>query len=271
MITASVDTALLVAAVRAGMAAILARGAGPKGVDYKDDASPVTDADRAAEHAITGLIEAACSIPIIAEECFAAGVVPSVGRHFLLVDPLDGTKSYIAGKPDYTVNVALIEDGIPVFGCVGVPATGEIYYGGTDRPATVERDGAMLPLRGRRPGPRLDVVASRDHLSEATRQYLAGLDLGERRSVGSSLKFCLLAEGGGDLYPCLGRTMQWDTAAGDAVLRAAGGLTATLDGAPLRYGRTGLPDEDIFANPHFIAVAGTGVLERPGVVRRGGS
>ncbi|HEY9056572.1 MAG TPA: inositol monophosphatase family protein [Aurantimonas sp.] len=269
--TASVDTGLLVAAVRAGMAAIVERGPGPAGVDYKDDASPVTEADRAAEHAITALIEAACSVPILAEERFSAGEIPAVGRAFLLVDPLDGTKSYIAGKPDYTVNVALIEDGMPVFGCVGVPATGELYCGGRDRSATVERDGVLLTLRGRRPGPRLDVVASRDHLSDATRHYIAGLDLGQRRSVGSSLKFCLLAEGGADIYPCLGRTMQWDTAAGDAVLRAAGGLTARLDGSPLRYGRTGRPDEDIFANPHFIAVADPQVLARPGVILRTGS
>jgi len=262
----AIDTALMVAAVRAGMAAILAQTG--RGADLKSDRSPVTEADKAAERAIVAMIAKDCALPIVAEEAFSAGEVPAVGRRFLLVDPLDGTKSYIAGKPDYTVNVAVIEDGVPVFGCVGIPETGTIYHGGAGSVAVVERDGQATPLCCRRAGLTLDVVASRNHLDDATRDYIGRLDVGERKSIGSSLKFCLLAEAEADLYPRFGRTMQWDTAAGDAVLRAAGGMTVTVDGAPLAYGRTGAADEDIFANPHFIAVGDRDLLERSGIVVR---
>ena len=262
----AIEPAVMVAAVRAGMAAIVARSAAAGDVAYKPDRSPVTEADEAAERAILAVIEAACDIPVVAEERFAAGQVPALARRFLLIDPLDGTKSFIAGAADYTVNVALIEAGVPVFGCIGVPATGAVFRGGVGAPPVVERDGATLALGTRPAVSELDVVASRDHLTPQTQDYLAAIAVRERLSVGSSLKFCLLAEGKADLYPRFGRTMQWDTAAGDAILRAAGGLTVTADGMPLQYGLAGVPGEDPFANPDFIAVGDRSLLRRAGIL-----
>jgi 3'(2'), 5'-bisphosphate nucleotidase len=258
----------MVEAVRAGMAAILERSAAAGEVAYKSDRSPVTEADEAAERAILRILGAACEIPVVAEERFAAGDVPELGRRFLLVDPLDGTRSFIAGMSDYTVNVALIEAGAPVFGCIGVPETGVIFHGGVGHPAVVEREGATHALATRPTLSEVDVVASRDHLTAQTREYLSTISIGEVLSVGSSLKFCLLAEGQADLYPRFGRTMQWDTAAGDAILRAAGGLTVSTDGMPLRYGLSGTPGEDKFANPDFIAVGDRSLLRRAGILPR---
>ena len=262
----AIDPALIVEAVRAGMAAILARTAAAGEVVYKADRSPVTEADEAAERAILAVIEPASSIPIIAEERFAAGQVPELDRRFLLIDPLDGTKSFIAGTPDYTVNVALIEAGIPVFGCVGIPATGAVFHGGVGSAPVVERDGEVHALGTRPALSAVDVVASRSHMTPETKAYLSGVTVGDWASIGSSLKFCLLAEGKADLYPRFGRTMQWDTAAGDAILRAAGGLTVRTDGMPLPYGLTGMPGEDPFANPDFIAVGDRSLLRRPGIL-----
>lgn len=262
----AIEPALLVEAVRAGMAAIVARSAAAGEVAYKLDRSPVTEADEAAERAILAVIEAASAIPIVAEERFAAGQIPALARRFLLIDPLDGTKSFIAGTPDYTVNVALIEAGVPIFGCIGIPATGVVFYGGVGIPPVVERDGAVHALATRPALSALDVVASRSHLTPQTQDYLSRIAVGQRESVGSSLKFCLLAEGKADLYPRFGRTMQWDTAAGDAILRAAGGLTVRADGMPLQYGLTGTPGEDPFANPDFIAVGDRSLLRRAGIL-----
>ncbi|NDV86924.1 3'(2'),5'-bisphosphate nucleotidase CysQ [Aurantimonas aggregata] len=266
MTRSSIDPAVMVEAVRAGMAAIVAQAAAAGEVAYKSDRSPVTEADEAAERAIIAVIEAASDVPIVAEERFAAGHIPEVGRRFLLIDPLDGTKSFIAGTPDYTVNVALIEAGIPVFGCVGIPATGVVFHGGIGSPPVVERDDAVHPLAARAALSALDVVASRSHLTPRTESYLSRVVVGERQSIGSSLKFCLLAEGRADLYPRFGRTMQWDTAAGDAILRAAGGLTVRVDGMPLAYGLTGSDGEDPFANPDFIAVGDRSLLRRAGIL-----
>lgn len=262
----AIDPALIVEAVRAGMAAIVARTAAGGEVAYKADRSPVTEADEAAERAILAVIEPASSIPIVAEERFAAGQVPDLDRRFLLIDPLDGTKSFIAGTPDYTVNVALIDAGIPVFGCVGIPATGVVFHGGVGSAPVVERDGAVHPLGTRPALSAVDVVASRSHMTPETEAYLSGVTVGDWASIGSSLKFCLIAEGKADLYPRFGRTMQWDTAAGDAILRAAGGLTVRTDGMPLPYGLTGMPGEDPFANPNFIAVGDRSLLRRDGIL-----
>ncbi|HEX2018820.1 MAG TPA: 3'(2'),5'-bisphosphate nucleotidase CysQ [Aurantimonas sp.] len=262
------DPAVMVEAVRAGMAAIHERSAAAGEVAFKPDRSPVTEADEAAERAILRVLGAACDIPVVAEERFAVGDVPELARRFLLVDPLDGTRSFIAGMSDYTVNVALIEAGAPVFGCIGVPETGVIFHGGVGQLPVVEREGATHALATRPALSKVDVVASRDHLSAKTRDYLSSIPKGEVLSVGSSLKFCLLAEGQADLYPRFGRTMQWDTAAGDAILRAAGGLTVSTDGMPLRYGRSGTPGEDLFANPDFIAVGDRSLLRRAGILPR---
>ncbi|HRP94629.1 MAG TPA: 3'(2'),5'-bisphosphate nucleotidase CysQ [Rhodocyclaceae bacterium] len=216
----------------------------------KDDASPVTQADEQAEALIVPALQAlAADVPIVAEEAVAAGHVPQVGRRFWLVDPLDGTKEFITRNGEFTVNIALIEDGEPVLGVVLAPALERLYAGAVDGGAFVEdRDGrhpiAVRPM----PSEGLTVIASRSH-NDATAldAFLKDYRVAALRSAGSSLKLCLIAAGEADMYPRLGRTMEWDIAAGHAVLAAAGGRVECLDGAPLRYGKTD------FANPHFVA------------------
>ena len=177
---------------------------------------------------------------------------------FFLVDPLDGTKEYINQSADYTVNIALIENGIPVVGVVYAPArhTGYAAYKGRASKFMVAADGEVCDrgdIRCRAKGVSLTAVASRSHSNPQTEEFLRLNSITSCLSVGSSLKFCLLAEGGADVYPRYGRTMEWDTAAGDAVLRAAGGRTSLLDGAPLTYGKRRQASDCDFANPHFIA------------------
>ena len=219
-------------------------------VKQKDDASPVTAADEAAEQLITArLLALAPTIPVIAEEAVAAGNIPEIGDGpFWLVDPLDGTKEFISRNGEFTVNIALIEDGRPVLGAVHLPALGESFWTVPDGGAWRSRDGGEAePIRCRERPERLAVVASRSHRDSATDDYLARYEVSELISAGSSLKFCRVAEGAADLYPRLGRTMEWDTAAGHAVLLAAGGSVLTMDDAPLRYRKPG------FENPHFVA------------------
>lgn len=247
------------AAVEAG-AAILHVAAAGHGVTIKPDLSPVTDADMQAEAVILRHLAAAfADVPVVAEEEIAAGRIPHVhARRFFLVDALDGTKEFISGKADYTVNIALIENGIPVAGVVYAPAYRKLYLaeGGKAEAVVVGTDGQALErqtIRTRPPETPLVAIASRSHNSPRTGEYLSGLGTDCFQSIGSSLKFCLLAEGGADVYPRFTRTMQWDTAAGDAVLRAAGGVTLELDGRPLLYGeRPDGPDEG-YANPYFVA------------------
>lgn len=236
-------------------ACILRVAAGGLAVSAKQDQSPVTLADQLAEDVILGGLSEICpGIPVIAEEAMAAGNAPNVGQgQFFLVDPLDGTREFIAGKPDYTVNIALIENGVPVLGVVYCPASGRLFSAseGVAQSADVAADGAVrqrrtLNVRARPQTP--TVLASRSHSSPETEQWIAALGACEMQSVGSSVKFCAIAEGQADLYPRFGRTMEWDTAAGDAVLRAAGGMTKTLDGEPLRYGKS-----PVYDNPFFIA------------------
>ncbi|GEO85561.1 MULTISPECIES: 3'(2'),5'-bisphosphate nucleotidase CysQ [Alphaproteobacteria] len=247
------------AALAAGRAILDVCAAGPH-VTLKSDASPVTEADQRAETIIlAALAKAMPDVPVVAEEAVAAGNVPDTnGRSFLLVDPLDGTREFIAGRPEFTVNIALIEDGVPLAGIVYAPALGVAYLGSkagaekltvspnfevTERHPITVRPCPSVPL----------AVASRSHNSPETERYLKDNGITEHCSIGSSLKFCLLAEGAADIYPRFSRTMEWDTAAGDAVLRAAGGATLCLDGRPLAYGkRHQLSDVD-FANPFFIA------------------
>jgi 3'(2'), 5'-bisphosphate nucleotidase len=232
------------------------------GLRRKEDQSPVTAADEAAERLILPVLEALLpGVPIVAEEAMATGHAPDIGgpdnpRHrFWLVDPLDGTKEFLSGNGEFTVNIALVESGRPVLGVVHLPVLNETYSGALafgDRPAraTVQRgDAPPQPIAARRcPASGAVVVASRSHRNkEALEAFLATQQVAEQRIAGSSLKFCLIAEGVADLYPRFGRTMEWDTAAGHAVLAAAGGSVVTLDGQELRYGK---PD---FANPHFIA------------------
>lgn len=247
------------AALDAGRAILDVYRTGPHS-SYKADRSPVTEADVRAEAIIlTALSHAFPDIPIIAEESVAAGRIPAIeGDVFILVDPLDGTKEFINHYPDFTVNIALIEKGVPIAGMVYAPAL-NVAYLGYDKGAeklTVDDDFSITEraaISCRQVATAPVCVASRSHNSAETVDFIRKAGACDTRSIGSSLKFCLLAEGTADLYPRFGRTMEWDTAAGDAVLRAAGGQTVTVDGEPLRYGKTGETPATNFANPDFIA------------------
>jgi 3'(2'), 5'-bisphosphate nucleotidase len=249
----------LTAAVSRAGAAILALAAAP-GARQKADLSPVTAADEASEAIILhALAEALPGIPVISEEASAAGVAPAGGGRFVLVDPLDGTREFIAGLPEYTVNVALVADGTPILGIVGAPALATVWRGvrgrGAERlrlaagePPDRARERVGIRTRGAPPD-RLVAVISRSHLDDATTALLGRLPVAERLACGSSLKFCRLAEGTADLYPRLAPTMEWDVAAGHAILAAAGGVVIRPDGAPLRYGNS----ENQLRIPAFLA------------------
>lgn len=229
-------------------------------VERKSDATPVTEADRAAEKIILdGLRRAFPSIPCVAEEESSQGLCPSdPGKTFFLVDPLDGTREFVGRRGDFTVNVALIRGGAPEIGVVYAPVSRKCFAG---RPGRAEEiivspdyeEVARRSIHVRESRLPLTVVASRSHSNPETERYIRDLGTVELVSVGSSLKFCMLAAGEADLYPRFSRTMEWDTAAGDAVLRAAGGSTRTLDGKPLTYGKCRQAGEADYANPSFIA------------------
>jgi 3'(2'), 5'-bisphosphate nucleotidase len=247
---------LIYTAQRAG-GAIMAVYVTDFAVRDKADASPVTVADEAAEKIILqDLTQFAPGIPVVAEESVAAGKVPVVAERFFLVDPLDGTKEFISHRDEFTVNVALIENGEPVLGVVYAPARHELYWGdvrakkaghiGADPDGTMPSLGAAISARIAPPRG-LVAVASRSHRTPETDAFLANYPVTEFKSVGSSLKFCLVAAGQADLYPRIGTTMEWDTAAGQAVLMAAGGSVRTLEGTPFRYGKPG------FKNGNFVA------------------
>jgi 3'(2'), 5'-bisphosphate nucleotidase len=239
------------AAALAAGSAIMEIYAEPCAVERKADASPVTEADRRAEAIIVErLRQAAPDIAVVAEELAAAGHLPAVApARFWLVDPLDGTKEFIARNGEFTVNIALVEAGRPLLGVVHAPAQAVTYWAsdGTawrrSGAAAPERVAArMAPARG------AIVVHSRSHGNErGCADYIGQFPEAERQICGSSIKFCLIAAGEADLYPRFGRTMEWDTAAGQAILEAAGGAVTTTDGGPLRYGKPG------FENPDFIA------------------
>ncbi len=238
-------------AVTAG-AAILAIYRTDFEIRGKDDKSPVTDADEAAEKVIlAGLRELAPEIPVVAEESVAAGRLPDIsGGRFWLVDPLDGTKEFISRNGEFTVNIALVEAGSPTIGVVHLPAKNRSYIAaGPGAAFRQDGDGEPVAIRVRAPADDgLVVVASRSHRDSKTDDYLAGFTVKELISAGSSLKLCVVAEGSADMYPRLGRTMEWDIAAGQAVLNAAGGSVTVIDtGAPLAYGKDGLD------NPFFVA------------------
>ena len=222
-------------------------------VRSKDDDSPVTDADEAAETFILQALETLTpKIPVVSEEAMAAGARPDIsGGLFWLVDPLDGTKEFLARNDEFTVNIALIQDGAPIAGVVHAPAMAMTWAGAGAGSATVSQ--SDQPPEGievrRPPEDGLVAVASRRHgAARDLDRFLADYDVAEQVEAGSSLKFCLVASGTADLYPRFGRTMEWDTAAGHAVLVAAGGsVTRADDGSPLGYGKPG------FENPNFIA------------------
>lgn len=233
-------------------------------VKVKSDASPVTEADEAADALISaGLREAFPELMLVTEE--QAATHKAQGRTFLIVDPLDGTKEFIKRRGDFTVNIALVEEGEPTRGVVYAPARGRMFYTQADG-RSVEEQGALDP---RLPGPTkaihvsepdnggLMVVASKSHRDQETDEYIGRYSVKDMKSAGSSLKFCLVATGEADLYPRLGRTMEWDTAAGHAVLKGAGGVVVRFDDhTPLTYGKRG------FENPFFIAYAPGVALNR---------
>ena len=241
----------------------------------KADGSPVTLADQEAEVLILeDLKKFVPEIPVIAEEAVSRGEVPDVGSRFFLVDPLDGTREFTGGSGEFTVNIGLIEDGEPVFGIVYAPALGDLYVTlgnnevvmakvvSPESPGDVEL--ASLELQSiatRATGDAgLTVVASKSHGSSEGDSWIEALPMPVtgRRNIGSSLKFCLVARGEADLYPRHGPTMEWDTAAGHAVLRAAGGLVTRIDGAPFRYGKT----DTGYRNTGFIAYSSDGLRQR---------
>jgi 3'(2'), 5'-bisphosphate nucleotidase len=247
---------LIYTSQRAG-GAIMAVYATDFAVRDKVDASPVTVADEAAEKIILAdLAVIAPGVPVIAEESVSAGRVPAIAERFFLVDPLDGTREFVAHRDEFTVNIALIENGEPILGVVFAPARRELYWGDVkagraghidaDPDGTMPSMGSAISAR-LAPADGLTAVASRSHRTPETDAFLANYPVVEFRSIGSSLKFCLVAAGVADIYPRIGTTMEWDTAAGHAVLKAAGGRVTGLSGEPFRYGK---PE---FRNGNFLA------------------
>lgn len=229
--------------------------------ETKDDHSPVTRADKASEDIIVQTLKkVAPDIPVIAEEAMANGYCPDISQgRFFLVDPLDGTKEFIHKRNEFTVNISLIEAGEPTFGLIYAPALSEIYFTTTKNIAVfahldckvdafslqqqkIIRTNNLQPNSYR-------VVTSYSHFDAETEDFLKNHKILSKRSLGSSLKFCLLAKGEADLYPRLSRTMEWDTAAGHAILNAAGGCVLCVDGTPFLYGK----HHESFANPGFVA------------------
>jgi 3'(2'),5'-bisphosphate nucleotidase len=222
--------------------------------DAKSDGSPVTEADQRAEAVIIEILDAEIGIPILAEESVAAGRIPELTPRYFVVDPLDGTKEFIKRNGEFTVNIAMCSYGRPIYGVVLAPATGDIYWGNLDGAWTgrvVDRAIVdVVPLAVRREGP-VRIVASRSHGHAALADLCRNMQVAEDVSVGSSLKFCLLAKGDAELYPRFTPTSEWDTAAGQAVLEAAGGVVIGMDGEPLTCGH---PDRN-FLNGWFVAAA----------------
>jgi 3'(2'), 5'-bisphosphate nucleotidase len=247
---------MIYTAQRAG-GAIMAVYATDFSVRDKADASPVTVADEAAEKIILAdLALIAPGVPVVAEEAVASGQIPVVAARFFLVDPLDGTREFVSHRDEFTVNIALIEDGKPVLGVVFAPARHELYWGdvaaGKAGHIDADPDGTMpsmgTAIHARTPPPGgMTAVASRSHRTPETDAYLANYQVAEFRSIGSSLKFCLVAAGQADIYPRVGTTMEWDTAAGHAVLSAAGGRVTGLSGEPFMYGKPGFKNGDFVA------------------------
>lgn len=226
----------------------------------KGDRSPVTEADERVEAYLLGELEKSLpGVPFLAEESAARGKTLSAADAFLLIDPIDGTREFLARSADFTINVALAEAGAPRAGAVYAPAQGRVWFAGARGYEADAVPGRSLPpaqdwrlLRARpRPQDGLVALISKSHLDEETKAFLSRHPIARSAPVGSSLKFCLLARGEADVYPRFGPTMEWDTAAGDAVLRAAGGATLDPNGAPLRYGKS----EVSYRNGPFIAWA----------------
>lgn len=234
-------------------------------VKVKSDDSPVTEADEAADAIISaGLREAFPDVTLVTEE--QAGSHSERAETFLIVDPLDGTKEFIHRRGDFTVNIAYVENGVPTRGVVFAPAKSRMFFTQSDGTSVEESGpldkaviGAVSPIRVSNPdNAALMVVASKSHRDQATDDYIAKYAVKDMKSAGSSLKFCLIATGEADIYPRVGRTMEWDTAAGHAVLNGAGGKVVRFDDhSPLTYGKDG------YANPFFIAYSPSVDLKEP--------
>jgi 3'(2'), 5'-bisphosphate nucleotidase len=229
-------------------------------VEKKADSSPVTEADKRAEELILRSITMGITdkYPIIGEEAFAEGKAPAInGQPFWLVDPLDGTKEFVNRNGEFTVNIAMIDAGRPVLGVIHAPVGNRTYWGAAAGVFAQSGDEEERVIACRQP-PADGMVAliSRSHRGPDIDPFLSHYNIASETSAGSSFKFCLIAEGKADIYPRLGRTMEWDTAAGHAILNFAGGAITDLDGKPLQYGKPG------FENPHFIA-QGPGVVKKP--------
>jgi 3'(2'), 5'-bisphosphate nucleotidase len=224
----------------------------------KNDNSPVTDADRRVEEfLLAALARDLPGVPIVAEEAAARGAIATKGEAFLLVDPIDGTREFLARSSEFTVNLALVVGESPVAGAIFAPAQARVWFAGAQSFTSGAAPGGRLPasqewrlLRTRKaPAQGLTALVSKSHLDPETMAFVARLPVAERMSVGSSLKFCALAEGIADVYPRFGPTMEWDTAAGDAILRAAGGVVLDPAGTPLRYNKA----QSEYRNGPFIA------------------
>ncbi len=215
----------------------------------KADRSPVTDADEEAEKLILAELAAAFpNVPAIAEEEAAAGRIADVGAHFFLVDPVDGTKEFIKRTGEFTVNIGEVVDGVPVAGVVFAPALRRLFVGAVGEGAFELSGSTVKPIAARKPPEGgMIAVSSKSHPDAQTNALLGSMNIKGHINAGSSLKFCLVAAGEADIYPRAGRTMEWDTAAGDAVLRAAGGDVSNWDYTPFTYGKPG------FENGPFIA------------------
>lgn len=233
-------------------------------VEQKADHSPVTAADRDAESVlIRGLWTAASGVPVVAEESAALGQAPQPGNYFFVVDPLDGTREFANGIDEFTINIGLVLGDKPVFGLIYAPAQSKLFVTmaeGESYECEIETtsdaksidQASLRRLASRTPDPNaLIVLESRSHRAPATEAYLRGFPIVQIERSGSSLKFCRVARGDADFYPRLGPTKEWDTAAGQAILEAAGGSVARLSGAPLTYGKADVG----YYNPHFIAWA----------------
>lgn len=250
MIAETVDLQRVVDTARAAGEVVMGVYARGTTARSKEDGSPVTEADeRAQELIIERLEQITPELHIISEEGFDASMAVTPEGPFWLVDPLDGTKEFISRNGEFTINIALIEDGVPVLGVVLAPARERLFAAAPGPGATLDDGSGPRSISARAVPPEgATVVSSRSHGDpDALAKFTAGRPVAASVTAGSSLKFCLVAAGEADLYPRFGRTMEWDTAAGDAVLRTAGGRVTDLDGKVLRYGKPG------FENPHFVA------------------
>ena len=256
----SLGMALLPAVLAAGRLEMRHFAAGVA-IEKKADKTPVTVADREAEEIIlAALARLVPDIPVVAEEAMAAGRIPAPSERYLLVDALDGTRLFIRGKPEFSINIALVDQQKPIFGLIYLPAAGKLYVTRADGNAysadvAPDHDDAQLAavkftrLATRYPDADHLVAFNSQSSGGASADFLAKLNVKDARPLGSSMKFCLIAAGEGDLYARFGTTHEWDTAAGQAILEAAGGCVTTVDGQPLTYGRAA----DNYLNPHFIA------------------